>query len=461
MKKIISLALAAIMCVFCTFTAVADTTISFPMINTTGTIYLKGNAKIETNFVPADTVDDSIVIVTTEAIPHITSVVLEVEGKKYGGINVIKDTYAFVNYDFVDSTTPNPKGTGAYWKLNIYKTAAPSGSLLVENFDNIYSMNVVATGYFETDSSKVYDAWGKTTLKTDNVNAFNIAKTFTSNTAFTGALNDLILSLKSFDYVDKDVTYDRAFLPNTDVDNDGIAVRNEVRILSYSELGEGKGIAGFEGFESQFTEFFNQKLNGKIVFNLTTAPAVLSTVWAEGGIPSTQTGFYTAEKIENDVIGLFFNYDSTGSLLARGTITEDKIIFDISDILKTLSGNTVSTIRTIYYGLIGGINYTGLGRGYKIESVTMSYEEEGQVVQATIDTTVTTEPEIVIDITPETDVPEATIIPDTTTITTTEEAKEEPVKTTDNDENPRTGVTLAVFPSLIAASIGMLSRKRK
>ena len=471
MKKFISLMLAIVMCFVCTFTVAAEeSTISFPMVNTTGVIYLKGSSKIETNFVPEEATDDSIIIAATDAIPNITSVVLEVEGRKYGNPYTTIDRYNFVNYNTIDAIQPNYQNTGDYWKLNIYHFSAPAGEFLVENFDVIYSLNIIAMGNFETESSKVYYDWGNTITKTDvTVSAFTIQKPFNTSTTLNNTITNLIPTVRAFNYYNKEVKYDYAFIGNTDLDRDGVASRNEIRILSYSELGVGRGISGFEGLASQITNFFNKKTNGKIIFNLTTAAPLLSQVWNEGGIPSTQVGIFdTTQKISNDVIGLFFNYDTTGSLLARGKIVNNSIEFDISDVLKAIDGNTIATIRTVYYGLIGGIDYTNLGRGFKIESVVLSCEEENAVETTT--TAITTTPtieEVIDEIVPEktpaiTTAPDAVIIEETTTqITAPEVIIDANTETSTSDENPHTGVSLIIFPTVLAAAVGVFARKKR
>lgn len=477
MRKIVSLILTIVLAIFGSVAVAAETTeVSFPMINTTGIVYLKGVSALETDIEPVNGIEDSITITSSGAIPNITSVTLEVQGKKFGNNYIVTDKYEFDNYDSLISIRANPFKTGDYWKLNLYDHSAPIGSFLVANFDAIYSLKIVATGNFETKSEKIYNNWGTNTKYSDAVPAFIISENFTNSNFLTDCITAVINNTNSFEYVGKEVSYDYAFIGDTDTNNNGIVERNEVIRLSYSELGEGKGLPGFEGLASQVTEFFSHKNNGKITFNLTSSETPLATTWEWGGIPSTQVGIFSnPERISNDVVGLFFNYNSTGSLLAQGKIDNDKIVFDITDVLTDLGGHTAGVLENIYYGFIGGVQYNGYGKGLKIESVTLSYETEDEVVDEVVEeiiepvvdeieevveteVTVTEVPEEIT--TPEeTTAPEIVLVEDTTT--------EVPVVVTADtevageDENPHTGVALVVAPFVAAFVAGVISKKRK
>lgn len=155
-----------------------------------------------------------------------------------------------------------------------------------------------------------------------------------------------------------------------------------------------------------------------------------------------------------------------------------------------MGGNTLATLKSVYYGMIGGINYTGFTtKGIKVESVTLSYEgeaaeevetviivedenkdgeieaeipveaededdEEEVVVSDEDDEEVEPVEEVVIT-DDETD--DATIIDERTVI-----SEEETLVEIDDAENPHTGVSLIIIPTLVIG-IGALalSRKRK
>ena len=487
MKKIISLFLAAIMCIgFSVVAAAEDKVISFPMTTTTGTVVLKSSNKASTSFVPTIAANDSIVLGENDVIPEITSVTLKIEGEKYGMAYISNAEYPFMNYyDEACTRKADKTGDGAYWKLNLNTVTAFNDEFLVTAFSRIYSVGIVATGYFETESEKVYNEWGVVETKTDSVKAFTIVKNFGTANDLTNLITDLINDTKSFTYDTKYVRYDYPFLPTTDVDFDGIVTRNEVDILSYSAFGTGLGIRGFEGLASQVAEFFNHKTNGTITFRVTTAPSVMGTVWSNGGVPSTQTGLFTGTKL-NNIMGLFFNYDTTGSLVATSQIAPDgTITFDISDILDAVGGNTLASLRNIYYGLIGGIGYTTEPiKGVKIDQVILSYKDEAPVIIEPVVTTVTTtapettiettteeeeipldclddEDEIVVEDDEDDDTVDAEIIADEDTDVSNDN---DVLIDEDDDVNPGTGTALALIPVIICASVGAVAttfKKRK
>ena len=482
MKKIISLFLAAIMCIgFSVVAAAEEKVITFPMMTTTGTITFKNAPKASTNFVPALTANDSIILKENPILPDITSVTLKIEGEKHGISYINNADYAFVNY--LDEACTNraiKNGDGLYWKLNLNAVTAFNDEFLVTSFTHIYSVGIVVTGYFETEDEKVYNEWGVTQLATENVSAFTVVKPFTVNTDLTNLVTDLVTGIRSLNYDSKFVRYDYPFIPATDVNFDGIVARNEVDELSYSAYGHGWGIRGFEGLASQIVQFFNHKTNGTITFRVTTAPSVTGTIWYNNGIPSTQTGLITGANY-NNIMGLFFNYDSTGSLVATSQIAADgTITFDISNVLDDIGGNT-ATLRNIYYGLIGGIGYTTEQiKGVKIDQVVLSYkDEEPAVIEPVVTTAETTtvitaeeepeEEEIPIDEEDEDDViivdeDDDDADEDATIIDEDVDNSGETVIDEDEDANPRTGITLAILPMIMAGSVcgaALFVKKRK
>ena len=240
--------------------------------------------------------------------------------------------------------------------------------------------------------------------------------------------------------------------------------------------------------------FFNKQTNGKIVFKLTTAPSTIVSKWDNGGIPAYTTGVFTSNVANTDnLIGLFFDYETTGSLVSASKISADgTITFDISNVLNDMGGNTLATLDSIYYGMIGGIDYIGFAtKGIKVESITLSYEGEtaGEVETVIIVEDENKDGEIEAEIPVEAedeDDEEEVVVPDEddeevepveevvitddetddATIIDESTVEEEPiieeiVEDIDS-ENPHTGVSLIVIPTLVIG-IGALalSRKRK
>lgn len=522
MKRIISFILATVMCIFSSIAVSAESNeISFSMITNTGIVNLKATNELNMVLEPDVTEDDSIIIQTTEAIPNITSVKLTVTGEQYSRGYMNTSEYEFTNYYDANCTDPAiVKGSGDYWKLDTRLHTATTGQLLTGIYSSIYSMNVIVTGYFETYSEKVYYDWGNTISKTDDIPAFRIVKDFTYYSDFTDTIAELVEGIRSFSFVSKEVRNDYSYLPNTDFNRDGIITRDEVACLSYSELGTGWGIPGFEGLASQIGTFFNKQNNGTITFQVTTAPATFSNVWVNGGVPSTQIGFSNFNGFNSSIMGLFFNYETTGSLVSSAIINGNgEITFDISNILNDIGSNSLATIKSVYYGLVGGSTYKDYSiSGLKIEKITLSYENniaetttaviepiitatttvettaETTVAETTttIDTATTTTEEIVVaDIYEDDDDDEVveviedeidnTEIVETTTTTTTTVTTTEPeivatidevpiVITTDTvvatndvdaDENPKTGVGLMFIAPIMAVAVGLITSKRK
>ena len=472
MKRILYILLAVVMCFVMSVTVSAETT-SFPMTINTGVIYFGNTTTINANFAPAIPSDDSIVLKANSDALIITKVALVVEGERYTHY-IDKVTYDFTNYEDA-ACTQKVTSSGQYWQLGLFADAAYTGEFLVSSFSKIYSISLVTEGYAETDDEQIYDAMGVTTKVYPLDPIFTTVKDFANDTEITEIISQLAATAKDFTYTDKEIRFDYPFLPATDRDNDGAISRNEVIRLSYSLLGEGKGVPGFEGLESQVAAFFNKQTNGKITFKVTTAPATVVSTWNNGGIPAYYTGIFapTTPIATNNLVALFFDYESTGSLIASSKLDADgTITFDISQVLTDMGGNTLASLRSIYYGLVGGINYDDIpAKGIKVEQVILSYEDEdGEEVETTIPV-ITDDDEIEDEIDPDVDI---IVIPEETTVATTTEAdivlEEDPVEEVitnagksveGEDENPRTGVALAIIPSLIAGVAIFTTKKRK
>jgi hypothetical protein len=287
----------------------------------------------------------------------------------------------------------------------------------------------------------------------------------------------------------------------------------DVKATFYTEReGLGDRPTGFGGFASQVADYFNKSLNGKITFVFTLGAAGgAGTAWETGGIPSTEIGL---KKIAGDWKGsdfaLFFNYGSTTGSLQADTLLntgDGRVTFDISHILDALGGQTIGTIQDVYYGLGTGINYTGINRaGLLVEQVI--FEKDVADVDAGTDEEPDEEPDDEIDDEPEDiddepediddepediddepediddepediddepadvddepadvdDEPDATVDDEPTTPVVVEEptdGNQTPVVVAGEDENPGTGVALAVVPMLVAAAAAVVSKKRK
>ena len=479
MKKILSLIVATVMCVCCSVVAGAETQEKvFPMTATTGTISFKGISGVNCNIVPDVVADDYIVLRETGEMPGLTSVKLVIEGDR-GRSYVSNVEYEFVNYLDADCFhRAEKKGDGVYWCLNVGKGSAYMGDFLADSYTNIYSIAIAVTGELNTTDEKVYCDWG--TNGSIEGRTFDIVKDFYYDGYVTDSIAASALMLNKFDYVTKTVRYDYPFIGNTDENGDSIITRNEVYCLSFSALGAGEGVFGFEGLASQTAEFFNKKDNGKIIFHVTTAPATYSNVWTKGGVPSSQIGMLNGIGKLDCLIGLFFNYDRTGSLVSTATVDENgNIEFDITNILNDVGSNSLATIHSVYYGLVGGYTYTDeFVKGLKIDKVTLSYTEEDEEMVDECEIAEEVEEEVVeeetetedepeeIEEEPEEDIiieDEAEIVPDVE-IEPIEEPEVEVeiiAETTDEDKNPGTGAALVVIPAVIAAGAVIISRKRK
>lgn len=480
MKRILYVLLAVVMCFTMAITVSAETNqTSFTLTNNTGFISFENVTTISTNFIPAIPVDDSIVIKTNSDALTVTKVVLIVDGERYGRNYSEKVEYNFTNYTDANCAQKATSG-GRYWKLDLFTNTAYGGGFLVDSFSRIYNITITTEAYCKTDSEQVYYDYGNKVKTYAAGRIFTLVTNFTSNTDITNIIGDLVTNASDFNYTYKEVYFDYPFLSATDRDNDGLISRAEIECLSYSELGTGKGIAGFEGLASQVAAFFNKKDNGKITFKITTAPSIIIADWNNGGVPVYTTGIFnptTAINTDN-LIGLFFNYETTGSLVSASKINGDgTITFDITNVLNDMGGNTLATLRSIYYGLIGGINYSGYPvRGIKVESVILScddkVEEEVEAVIPVVDDNESDEeieedeeeivvidededeeePTVEIVTDDETDEEDATIVDERTVVEAVDDV---------DDENPRTGVALVIVPAFVAGVAVLLSRKRK
>ncbi len=277
---------------------------------------------------------------------------------------------------------------------------------------------------------------------------------------------------------------------------------NDNQTYTVVDYNKGTVPRGFSGLASQVADFFNKQSNGKIEFVFDSyAPAAAANTWKNGGIPSTEVGlrnFIEAAQVKD--FALFFNYNATtGSLQSNATLDEStgSVIFDITDVLGDVGGLTKGTIQDIYYGLGRGVCYsdnkTLLGGtiGIYVSKVILSYDpdtkvsgdtatkddekeeevkadDKGDVVEAPVD-----EPEIPDD-TNDDDDDEGDVIvadePDDTSAevdNTVDDDATVVVTPTNNtpapeaDENPHTGVALAVVPMIAAAAAMVISKKRK
>lgn len=314
-----------------------------------------------------------------------------------------------------------------------------------------------------------------------------------------------------------------AWMPKTTIVDDGIILRNEVDVLSstgdYASAGvaydydynqtyeidstynynKGTGANGFAGLASQIADFFNQKTNGKIAFHFTAATKETNDLaWNNGGIPSTEVGLRNfLESAKPKDFALFVNYNTTtGSLQADATLDPyaSEVIFDISDILKALGGQTIGTVQDIYYALDNGASTVNGVKGLYVDKVTLSYDEAAAADTAAADDEATddetdvetvAEPEEEVKEEPKADdkadeieIPDDTEEPDddaTVVIEEPDDAQTVVDNTADNtvvvnpgtttapaaDENPHTGVALAVVPAALAAAAMVISKKRK
>jgi len=268
---------------------------------------------------------------------------------------------------------------------------------------------------------------------------------------------------------------------------------------TYKETTYNKGTHAndFAGLASQVADFFNKQTNGKIIF--TFAPPEAQTTaagWISEGIPSTEVGLKTVLGSMSYLdFALFVNYGTTtGSLQAIATLdlNSGSVEFDISDILDALGGQTIGVIQDLYYGLRKGVKNDACynKEGLVVSKVTLQYDETAVVsgdAAAADDKETVKEEEPAKEEPKNEDKADTVEIPDEpddegdTDVVITEPEQEAADATVDNtadnttpvvintnttpsvaaDENPHTGVALAVVPAIAAAAAMVLSKKRK
>lgn len=479
MKKFICILLSVIMCFALSITTYAETQeLIFPMTTTTGSVIFKGVAGFNCNIEPDVIAEDSIVLKETGEMPKLTNVKLIVTGDK--GRSYAEDVeYLFINYYDGLCTERAKDNEGIYWKLNVSKGVAYLGDFLADSYSRIYSIAIEVEGKMTVAEEKEYVNWSSNSSIEGW--AFDVFKAFDYKGYVTDTIETTALSINKFEYVTKSVKFDFPMIYNTDENGDGNITRNEIYCLSRSAFGGGEGIYGFEGLASQAGQFFNKQDNGKITFHVTTAPASYSQLWTAGGIASTQTGLLNDFRNDGILIGLFINYDRTGSLVTTSTVDADgNVEFDITDILNDIGSNSLATIHSIYYGLVGGYTYTNeLTKGLKIDRVTLSYSEEDEEMVDECVIVEDVEEEVVVDVSDEDSEEEVEeeeeviiedeveIVPDVEIEPVVEESEIEveliasDADAVDEDTNPGTGVTMLVIPAAISAIAVLTLRKRK
>lgn len=298
-----------------------------------------------------------------------------------------------------------------------------------------------------------------------------------------------------------------AWMPRTEDPNDGneIISRNEVWLLSdtadydsdsgiydferitddqtytVEDYNRGTKPHGFAGMASQFADFFNSpadpRKEAKVIFVFDAyTPAANNNTWKNGGIPSTEVGLRNfLEKQDVKDFALYVNYEATtGSLFATATLdaASGSVIFDVSDILKALGGQTIGTVHDLYYALASHIDYDGK-LGLWVKEVKYEYSD------AAADTAADKEAEKPAE-KPAEEKPAEKPAEDDKEITIGGDEKEtevpadtKPADASNNgsavvdtgankaDENPHTGVALAVIPAIVAGAAVVASKKRK
>lgn len=483
MKKIFCLFLVSILCVAMSVTTSARLNeLYFPMTSNTGFISLNNTTSYSTILTPSIPANDSIVVKASGSDYTVTKVALIVEGERYNYIEKVE--YQFDNYTDAECTQ-KAVSIGDYWKLDIFTGVAYAGGFLVDSFTKIHSITLVVDAYYKTEDEWIYNDFGVNTNIYPVGKIFTVVTNFTYGTDITNIISDILTSATDFKYVSKEVYFDFPLIPVTDHNADGFISRNEIECLSYSELGHGKGMKGFEGLASQVAAFFNKQTNGKIIFRLKSASPAINSNWSRGGIQDYTSGALYSSGT-NSLFGLFFNYESTGSLVSASTISGDgTITFDISNVLSDIGGYTSSTLRSIYYGFDGGADYA---QGIKIESVILSCdvsspvdETKEQIIVATEETSQQNDTEnAVVEVVPDEEEDEEEVEPeDPDDIITDDEQNEPPIEDDteiieEPDEeiidyasaddvglNPHTGVSLVLAPVCALGISILLSKKRR
>ncbi len=480
--------------------------------NELGSQYALSQADIDAGKTLGISADDALVLAladnSTDA-DKITGVSLSVTGVKGTRASSSKTyTYKFTQFDDADCTSQNYDGTGKYFQLKMYKEKGPSDSFVPSQFVEITKIELNVDGEKTVVTAADYDAWGTSSWGSYN----GAALKFVSYGWAAGGIGDDIAKLAytpwGFNYAnEKSTSNDYPFIAKLVTGANNTLMRQDIQLLSYSDSyraetnggskdgnqtsgdnGMGTNPLEFAGLASQCADFFNKQTNGTITFKFTTAAAASGTVWANGGIPSTQVGIKNVlgDATVND-FALFFNYDQTGSLQAISALDEDagEVSFDINEILDELGGHTKGVVDNIWFGLAKGVKYDDGRVGLKVESVTLAYDEDDDadveedddddtVEDDDDDTDIDDEDEddddddtaddeddddedddVVIDEDDDddddTDADDDTDVAGDTVI----------VKPSTDDSNPNTGVALAVVPAAIAAAAVVVSKKRK
>lgn len=275
---------------------------------------------------------------------------------------------------------------------------------------------------------------------------------------------------------------------------------------SYDDNHMGDAPNMFAGLASQMADFFNKQTNGTVTFKFATGGSTGGSDWFTGGIPSTEVGIknFLGDATTND-FALFVNYaSSTGSLQALTSIdaAAGTVTFDISDILDAMSGQTIGVIQDVSFGLAKGAttksfdsylydyendvltrelddNGNGVSReveGLLVQEVILAYGEDEDSATDIEDDDDDNDSDVTVDddddddddndVTVDDDDDDDDDDNDVTVEDDDDDDKnvEGDVVTTpsvDDDDNPATGVALAVVPALVAAAAAVVSKKRK
>lgn len=477
--------------------------------NELGSQYALSQADIDAGKTLGISADDALVVALADSstdADKITGVSLSVTGVKGTRASSSKTyTYKFTQYDDADCTSQNYDGTGKYFQLKMYKEIGPSDSFVPSQFVEITKIELSIDGEKTVTTAADYDAWGTSSWGSYN----DAALKFVSYGWLAGGIGDDIAKLAytpwGFNYAnEKSTSNDYPFIAKLVTGANNTLMRQDIQLLSYSDSYRAETNGGskddnqtyddnnmgtnpleFAGLASQVADFFNQKPTegAKITFKFTTAAAASGTVWANGGIPSTQVGIKNVlgEASKND-FALFFNYDQTGSLSATAELDANagEVSFDISEILNDLGGQTKGVVDNIWFGLAQGVTYEDGRVGLKVESVTLSYDEEDEAdIEEDDDDDTDEDDDDDTDIDDEDDDDTADDDEDDDVVIDDDDDDDDDdtdaddeadtdvggdtviVKPSTDDSNPNTGVALAVVPAAIAAAAVVVSKKRK
>lgn len=530
MTKLLAIGSAAAVAVASLASVASAKEQTFDMGITKGNIKFNATAGKEVDFLanaaglaPAElgiSADDVLAINVSNATKKVTGINLKVTGIKGSKASSSKTyTYAFGNYasdSVFDWTTQKYDGSGSTWALQAYASVAPADSFVPSQFVEITQISIEIACESTVTTATAYDAYGSTTWG-ENIDGLKVIPF--QNAQWTDILMAINNSLNAWGtdtvdstgiyaaYSEKSTSVDYPFIAKKVSGDNNTLERADIQLLSKADSNEattnGGGKDGnqtyddnhmgtnpneFAGLASQVADFFNKQTNGTITFKFTTAAASSGTTWSTGGIPSTQVGIknLVGDSTAND-FALFFNYDQTGSLQAVTELDKDagEVIFDISDVLDALGGQTMGVIDNIWFGLAKGVYYEDLkATGLKVETVTLAYDEEDDADIEDEDDTddVDDEDDDIDDVDDEDDddddyddddddEDDVTVDDDDDD---TDDADDEDdssdvagdnntvvVKPAGDDSNPNTGVALAVVPAAIAAAAVVVSKKRK